>query len=145
MKSLNNCHLGIYIALCIVALEKRIRFVQSLSSAPKEGLTTRRQWGDRILPSVTTVLVAPALVGSAPKSATAMEVASTRLERPHVTEEYFLPGTTAPQAGRFFFPTLTPPFQNRATYRYALGRQAWAFEQCSCDTETLKVLQKATQ
>ena len=28
-----------------------------------------------------------------------------------------------PEAGRYYFPALTPPFQNRATYRYDLGRQ----------------------
>ena len=36
---------------------------------------------------------------------------------------------TRPEAGQFYFPTLTPPFQNRATYRYELGRNAWALEQ----------------
>jgi hypothetical protein len=36
---------------------------------------------------------------------------------------------TAPQSGRTFFPTLTPPFFNRAIYRYKLGRNAWALEQ----------------
>ena len=34
-----------------------------------------------------------------------------------------------PEAGRYYFPALTPPFQNRATYRYDLGRDAWALEQ----------------
>ncbi len=36
---------------------------------------------------------------------------------------------TAASKGRFYFPTLTPPFNNRATYRYDLGRDTWAFEQ----------------
>jgi len=36
---------------------------------------------------------------------------------------------TRPEAGQFYFPTLTPPFRNRATYRYELGRNAWALEQ----------------
>jgi len=36
---------------------------------------------------------------------------------------------TRPKAGRFFFPPLTPPLFKRATYRYELGRGAWAFEQ----------------
>lgn len=40
-----------------------------------------------------------------------------------------LPYTTDPAAGRFYFPALTPPFANRATYRYTLGRDAWALEQ----------------
>lgn len=36
---------------------------------------------------------------------------------------------TRPAAGRNFFPPLTPPLTNRATYRYELGRDAWALEQ----------------
>jgi len=35
----------------------------------------------------------------------------------------------SPQSGRSFFPTITPPFQNRATYRYTLRRDAYALEQ----------------
>lgn len=34
-----------------------------------------------------------------------------------------------PEAGRSYFPPLTPPLTNRATYRYDLGRDAWALEQ----------------
>ena len=36
---------------------------------------------------------------------------------------------TRPEAGRNYFPPLTPPLTNRATYRYELGRDAWALEQ----------------
>ncbi|KAL3935332.1 MAG: hypothetical protein SGBAC_009131 [Bacillariaceae sp.] len=36
---------------------------------------------------------------------------------------------TKPSAGRFYFPALTPPFRNRATFKYELGRNAWALEQ----------------
>lgn len=36
---------------------------------------------------------------------------------------------TRPEAGRLYFPTLTPPLFNRATYRYDLGRDSWALEQ----------------
>lgn len=36
---------------------------------------------------------------------------------------------TAPGAGRLYFPPLTPPLFDRATYRYDLGKNAWAFEQ----------------
>ena len=36
---------------------------------------------------------------------------------------------TRPEAGRLYFPTLTPPLFNRATYRYDLGRDCWALEQ----------------
>eukprot|EP00980_Cylindrotheca_fusiformis_P001341 scaffold338_cov116-Cylindrotheca_fusiformis.AAC.6 len=40
-----------------------------------------------------------------------------------------LPYTTDPEAGQFYFPALTPPFSNRATFLYSLGRDAWALEQ----------------
>jgi hypothetical protein len=36
---------------------------------------------------------------------------------------------TAASAGRQYFPPLTPPVTSRATYRYELGRNAWALEQ----------------
>ena len=36
---------------------------------------------------------------------------------------------TSPKSGRNYFPTITPPFRNRATYRYDLGRDAYALEQ----------------
>lgn len=36
---------------------------------------------------------------------------------------------TRSEAGRQYFPPLTPPLTNRATYRYELGRDAWALEQ----------------
>ena len=36
---------------------------------------------------------------------------------------------TLPSAGRQYFPTLTPPLFNRATYRYDLGGDSWALEQ----------------
>lgn len=36
---------------------------------------------------------------------------------------------TAASAGRQYFPPLTPPVMSRATYRYELGRNAWALEQ----------------
>lgn len=65
----------------------------------------------------------------------AIVTASTLLSNPETSWAAKLEGyqpeaaVTAPSAGRFFFPTLTPPFQNRATYRYELGRNAWALEQ----------------
>ena len=62
-----------------------------------------------------------------PTTATASEASSS--STPFLMKEYYQPGDTAPDAGRSFFPTLTPPFRNRATYRYSLGRDAWAFEQ----------------
>ena len=36
---------------------------------------------------------------------------------------------TKPSAGRLFFPTLTPPLFDRATYRYDMGDGTWALEQ----------------
>lgn len=48
---------------------------------------------------------------------------------PSLATEAYLPGETRPDAGRFFFPAITPPFRDRATYRYKLGRDMWAFEQ----------------
>mmetsp|Transcript_51618 Transcript_51618/g.85607 ORF Transcript_51618/g.85607 Transcript_51618/m.85607 type:complete len:438 (+) Transcript_51618:3-1316(+) len=36
---------------------------------------------------------------------------------------------TTKNAGRLFFPPLTPPLLSRATYRYELGRNSWALEQ----------------
>ena len=36
---------------------------------------------------------------------------------------------TAASAGRQYFPPLTPPLRDRATYRYDLGRNSWALEQ----------------
>lgn len=36
---------------------------------------------------------------------------------------------TYPRLGRSFFPTITPPIRNRATYRYDLGRGMYALEQ----------------
>ena len=40
-----------------------------------------------------------------------------------------LSAETAASAGRAYFPPLTPPLFSRATYRYELGRDAWALEQ----------------
>jgi Domain of unknown function (DUF4336) len=48
----------------------------------------------------------------------------------YLAEEYFLiPPASQAEAGRSFFPTLTPPFRNRATFRYELGRGMYALEQ----------------
>ena len=56
--------------------------------------------------------------------------ASAKDTAPHLAYEYYHPNiATNEQAGRYYFPALTPPFRNRATYRYELGRGQWAFEQ----------------
>lgn len=46
-----------------------------------------------------------------------------------LSQDAFDPVTTRPEAGRTYFPAITPPFRNRATYRYSLGRNMWALEQ----------------
>ena len=49
---------------------------------------------------------------------------------PKLGDEYFTnPVGIDPEAGRSYFPALTPPFSNRATYKYDLGRDFWALEQ----------------
>lgn len=47
----------------------------------------------------------------------------------YLTPDYYNTPVTAASKGRFYFPTLTPPFQNRATYRTNRGRNAWGLEQ----------------
>lgn len=105
--------------------------VTSLSSPAEHG-NSRRQWlltatgalsGFKILPQ--------SLQSSQEKAIAAVGGGSV----PYLIKEYYNNNddnsiiSTNPQAGRFYFPTLTPPFFNRATYRYTLGRNAWAFEQ----------------
>lgn len=72
-------------------------------------ICSRRHW------ILQQVLVAPLVVATTPASA------ATLIESDQLSKD--------PSAGRFFFPTLTPPFTERATVRYTLGRDAWAFEQ----------------
>lgn len=68
--------------------------------------------------------------GGAPTESRSTPSDNTRLPTPYLMPEYFdNPPETAPAYGRFFFPTITPPFINRATYRYTLGRNMWALEQ----------------
>mmetsp|Transcript_17590 Transcript_17590/g.40375 ORF Transcript_17590/g.40375 Transcript_17590/m.40375 type:complete len:474 (-) Transcript_17590:350-1771(-) len=53
-----------------------------------------------------------------------------RLHPPTLADEYYKSAfVTNPEAGRSYFPALTPPFNDRATYLYDLGRDAWALEQ----------------
>jgi Domain of unknown function (DUF4336) len=56
-------------------------------------------------------------------------VPQPRAKTPYLMDENFVPPTSAAEKGRFYFPTLTPPFVERATFQYTLGRNAWAFEQ----------------
>lgn len=82
-----------------------------------EEVSDRRRWLER---SAAAALATSSSLPLRPRTASAA---------PYLTKEAFNEGATAPSAGRFYFPTLTPPFRNRATYRYDLGRSAWAFEQ----------------
>jgi len=88
---------------------------------------SRRQWCHTIASTNAAIAGFSTLAPPFVYQAAAAEGKST----PFLMEEYYDPRamSTAPSAGRVFFPTLTPPFFNRATYRYALGRKSWAFEQ----------------
>lgn len=48
---------------------------------------------------------------------------------PKLTPDAYNSPTSRPQAGRGYFPTITPPFSTRATFRYDLGNDMYAFEQ----------------
>lgn len=86
---------------------------------------TRRKWCKDGLLFGSALAAAFARV--APSTADSlMQEAS---QSPYLMKEYFDPPVTAPWAGRLAFPALTPPFRRRATYRYNLGRNAWALEQ----------------
>jgi Domain of unknown function (DUF4336) len=77
--------------------------------------------GQQLLPRAISGRVAPVNAAAMPSSPLG----------PYLTKEYYDVNAmeTAPEAGRFYFPTILPPLANRATYRYTLGRNAWAFEQ----------------
>mmetsp|Transcript_50299 Transcript_50299/g.75136 ORF Transcript_50299/g.75136 Transcript_50299/m.75136 type:complete len:460 (-) Transcript_50299:140-1519(-) len=75
------------------------------------------------------LLAGSSTLGSS-KCASAAATPSKAGTTPYLTKEYYEPNLqTAPSAGRTYFPTLTPPFLNRATYKYDLGRNQWALEQ----------------
>lgn len=85
------------------------------TTTPPSGISASRR---SILQTAVATGSAALLGGPSPSSAKA-------------TLEGYNPklAVTKPEAGQFYFPTLTPPFRNRATYRYELGRNAWALEQ----------------
>jgi len=62
---------------------------------------------------------------------TASTFLTSRSSSTAATLENYSPSTavTSPSSGREFFPTVVPPLTNRATYRYSLGRNAYALEQ----------------
>ena len=99
-------------------------------SSGRRNAWSRREWGQQLLVSSlsSSSLIAPWLLQ--PRDVHALEEAPvTTLSAPSLAKEALVAGVTAPEAGRVYFPTLTPPFWNRATYRYTLGRNAWALEQ----------------
>jgi hypothetical protein len=91
---------------------------------------TRRDWlqsaaGANLATTFSSTLIPPTRSGNAAEYST-----NNNNNPPRLADEYYdTPISTRPEAGQFFFPTLTPPFRHRATYRYTLGRNAWALEQ----------------
>jgi hypothetical protein len=98
-------------------------------------LSLSKEWSRRGVLQITSsaVLGAPFLSPSRVAAASnddSTTKATATAASPYIMKEYYAQEpTTAASYGRFFFPTLTPPFANRATYRYALGRNSWALEQ----------------
>jgi len=97
---------------------------------------TRRDWMGGVAGVMGTTLVNPeqsfaALPPTAPteQSPLLRPPTTTTTTISDVGGSTSLPVATYPSAGRYYFPTLTPPFNGRATYRYTLGRNTWAFEQ----------------
>lgn len=84
---------------------------------PQNGGVSRRDW-----------LVAGACSGLLWSNNHAAAAADSQ---PRLAPEYYDPSNvvTDPSAGRSYFPALTPPFFDRATYKYTLGRNTWALEQ----------------
>lgn len=75
-------------------------------------------------------VVAAASVASASSAGVSASTSTETLAGPRLPSQYYdLPYSIAPDEGRYYFPALTPPFNNRATFRYNLGRDSWALEQ----------------
>ena len=98
----------------------------SSQSPPSSSSITRRDW------LVTGSVGASGLLFSPPSTSAAADDNDSlpQRPRPRLADEYYnSPFVSDPDAGRSYFPALTPPFKNRATYRYDLGRNSWALEQ----------------
>lgn len=102
-------------------------FSPSTTTAPttklanNPSLVSRRDW------LVAGSVGASGLLWKTPPAEASVSASS---QKPKLGDEYFTnAAVTDPEAGRSYFPALTPPFSNRATYRYDLGRNAWALEQ----------------
>ena len=116
----------ILISLCLLIFWAQIGPALSLAVTNKNDWTTRRQY-------VQAGISAGALTYKYLKPSPVLAEAGEQIQGgfPLLVEEndHSTAAKTAPSAGRFFFPALTPPFADRATYSYDLGRNAWAFEQ----------------
>lgn len=89
-------------------------------------LSTRRTWGHLVVASTAPLWMPHQQAASAADMRLSPRGDDTK---PSLAAQALAPGVTAPDAGRTYFPTLTPPFFQRATYRYDLGRKTWALEQ----------------
>lgn len=114
---------------CSILLETAPALAPLSNVNNKDAHWTRREWFEKnmkaaiISTGFSNLFISPQLSYADPS----MSPPTTK--PPYLLSEYFQPAATAPEKGRSYFPTLTPPFRNRATYRYKLGRNAWAFEQ----------------
>ena len=96
----------------------------SRSNPSQVSSVSRRDW--LIAGSVSI----PGLLWNVAPAIATGDDSSSLIVKPKLGQEYYKnPVASDPSAGRSYFPALTPPFQNRATYRYDLGRGAWALEQ----------------
>jgi hypothetical protein len=86
--------------------------------------SNRREW-------LTKTLTSPIIVAATGSTLASFPSISSASNDPRLSDEFFNQNSIAidPAAGQFYFPTLTPPFNGRATYRYSLGRNAWSLEQ----------------
>lgn len=89
----------------------------------------RRDWLTSGLAVSSLMLNTAPEAAMAATSKTGSQGVLSSLPGPKLSEEYYTPYVEHPEAGRSYFPALTPPFNNRATYRYDLGRDSWALEQ----------------
>jgi len=124
-----------FLVVAAVALVDRVLCLSSSSIRNHQQEFTRR---DALRSTAAALVTSASSVGvlltndknwqraNAVETTTSLDVTGTGA---YLMPEYYNDPVTAASKGRFFFPTLTPPFQNRATYRYDLGRDAWTFEQ----------------
>jgi hypothetical protein len=116
------------------------RVFQNVNCLSPSNSGTRRDWlwstarkGTSTTAAASFVATNSLLIQSQPPSVSGnMARDRTSSNLPRLADEYYNNlelVATRPEAGQFFFPTLTPPFRYRASYRYSLGRNAYALEQ----------------